>query len=160
MAKDLKYFMREKKEEIIAAPGPESFKDEKGNVINFEIRVLDRATVNKINDSYRKRTVATDKKGNPLIYNGEVVWKTDKDNERATRHIIAEALVYPNLKDEELMKYYGCHDITEMPNLVFPKSDEFSHVSRLVFAALGIGTFPGEDENEGNADSDVDEAKN
>ncbi len=160
MAKDLKYFMREQKEEIITAPGPESFKDDKGNVIDFEIRVLDNATVTKINDSYRKRSIATDKKGNPLIFNGEVVWKTEKDSARATRHIIAEALVYPNLKDEKLMEYYGCHDITEMPTKVFPKSDEFAHVSRLVFAALGIGTFPGADEDEGNADSEIDEAKN
>jgi len=88
------------------------------------------------------------------------VWKTEKDSARATRHIIAEALVYPNLKDEKLMEYYGCHDITEMPTKVFPKSDEFAHVSRLVFAALGIGSFPGADEDEGNADSEIDEAKN
>lgn len=160
MVKDLKYFMREKKEEIITVPGPESFKDEKGNVIQFEVRVLDNATVQKINDNYRKRSIATDKKGQPYISNGEVVFKTEKDSARATRHIIAEALVYPNLKDEKLMEFYGCHDITEMPNLVFPTSEEFAHVSRIVFAALGIGTFPGEDEDAGNADSDIEEAKN
>ena len=105
--KDLKYFMREQKEEVITVPGPESFKDEDGKVIDFEVKVLNGATVNKINDAYRKRSIATDKKGNPLIYNGEVVWKTEKDSARATRHIIAEALVYPNLKDEKLMEYYG-----------------------------------------------------
>ena len=160
MAKDLKYFMRDKKDEIVTAPGPESFKDENGNVIDFEIRVLDNATFNKINDAYKKKSIATDKKGNPLVYNGEVVWKVEKDSARATRHIIAEALVYPNLKDKELMEYYGCQDITEMPNKVFPKPEEFAHVSRLVFAALGIGTVPGENEDDGNADSDIDEAKN
>jgi len=45
MAKDLKYFMREQKEEIITVPGPESFKDENGKVIDFEVRVLDVATI-------------------------------------------------------------------------------------------------------------------
>lgn len=160
--KDLKYFMREQKEEVITVPGPESFKDENGKVIDFEVKVLNGATVNKINDAYRKRSIATDKKGNPLIYNGEVVWKTEKDSARATRHIIAEALVYPNLKDEKLMEYYGCHDITEMPDKVFPKSDEFAHVSRIVFAALGIGTFPGEGEDgdENGVDSEIEDAKN
>lgn len=158
MAKDLKYFMREKKEEIISVPGPASFKDDDGNVIEFEIRVLDNATIQKINDSYRKRSIATDKKGQPYIANGTVVYKEEKDSARATRHIIVEALKYPDLKDEKLMEYYGCHDITEMPNKVFPKAEEFAHVSRIVFAALGIGTFPGEDED-GGADSDVEDAK-
>lgn len=158
MKKDLKYFMRDRAPEIITAPGPASFKDDDGNVINLEIRVLDNATVTKINDSYRKRTIATDKKGNPLVLNGEVVWKVEKDSARATRHIIAEALVYPNLKDEELMKFYDCHDITEMPTKVFSKADEYSHVIRTVYAALGIGTFPEADNDEDG--SDINDAKN
>ena len=37
--KDLKYFMREHKEEIITVPGPASIKDEDGNVINLEVKV-------------------------------------------------------------------------------------------------------------------------
>ncbi len=157
MKKDLKYFMRENKEEVITAPGPASFVDENGNVIDFEIRVLDNATIEKINSYYRKRSIATDKKGNPLFANGEVLWKVEKDNARATRHIIVEALKYPDLKDPALMEYYKCVDITEMPNLVFPKPEEYAHVNRLVFAALGLGTFPGE---EGEETSDIDDAKN
>ena len=160
MAKDLKYFMREHKEEIIKAPGPDSFKDENGNVLEFEIRVLDNATIQKINDSYRKRTIATDKKGQPYIANGEVVFKVEKDNARATRHIIAEALVYPDLKDADLMKYYDCYDFTEMPNKVFPKAEEFAHVSRLVLAALGLGTMPDAEEDGEEVDSEINDAKN
>ena len=156
MAKDLKYFMREHKEEIITVPGPESFKDENGNVIEFEVKVLDNATINKINDSYRKRSIATDKKGQPYIANGEVIFKIEKDSARATRHIIAEALVYPNLKDEKLMEFYKCVDITEMPNLVFPKAEEFAHVVKIVFAALGIGSFTDKED----ADNDINDAKN
>lgn len=40
MKKDLKYFMRSQEPEIVTAPGPESFKDEQGNVIQFEILSL------------------------------------------------------------------------------------------------------------------------
>lgn len=155
--KDLKYFMREHKEEIVTVAGPATIKDEDGNVINLEVKVLDQATITKINDNYRKRSIATDKKGNPIIYNGEVVWKTEKDTARATRHIIAEALVFPNLKDEALMEYYNCHDITEMPLLVFPTAEEYDHVIRVVFAALGIGSFDADEEEK---DDDVTEAKN
>lgn len=155
MAKDLKFFMRDNTPEIVTAPGPDSIKDEKGKVVQFEIKVLPQSEIQKINDNYRKRSMATDKKGNPLIALGEVVWKTEKDSARAVRHIITEALVYPNLKDPELMKFYNCADITEMPLLVFPKSDEYNHVSRIVMNALGIGN-----DAVVNDDDTVDAAKN
>ena len=77
--KDLKYFMRSKEAEIVTAPGPDSFKDEEGNVIKFEIKVLTQEEITKINNNYKKRTMATDKKGSALIANGEVVWKTEND---------------------------------------------------------------------------------
>lgn len=151
--KDLKYFMRSKEEEIVTAPGPDSFRDEEGKVINFEIRVLSQEQIAHINEGYRHRTMATDRKGNPLIYNGEVVWKTEKEGAKATRHILCEALVYPNLKDKELMAYYGCTDFTDMPLKVFPKADEYQHVLRIVMQALGLAS-PVNDEEE------LDAAKN
>ena len=151
--KNLKYFMRDRKEEIVTVPGPESFKDENGNVIDFEIKVLSHETINKINSAYRKRSMATDKKGNPLIAMGEVVWKVEKDNERASRHMIVEALQYPNLKDPELMKHYGCADMPEMPLKVFSRADEYQHVSRIVMQALGLMDVVDDEE-------EIDAAKN
>lgn len=152
--KDLKYFMRNTEPEIVTAPGPDTFKDEEGNVIPFEIKVLSQAEIQKINDNYRKRSIATDKKGNPLIAGGEVVWKTESNNSKATRHMIVEALQYPNLKDKELMDYYKCVDVTDMPLHVFPKPDEYAHVLRIVTSALGLGDSPV------NEDETVEEAKN
>lgn len=151
--KDLKYFMRSNEPEIVTAPGPESFKDEEGNVIQFEIKKLTQEEITRINDAYRHRGIATDKKGNPLVYNGEVVWKTDRDSAKASRHIIVEALQYPNLKDPDLMKHYGVVDFTDMPLKVFSKADEFQHVSRIVMEALGL--ISSADDNE-----DLEEAKN
>lgn len=145
--KDLKYFMRSTEPEIVTAPGPESFKDEDGNVIMFEIKKLTQEEITRINDAYRKRSMATDKKGNPLVANGEVIWKTEKDGARASRHMIVEALQYPNLKDEELMKHYGCVDITEMPLKVFSGADEYQHVSRIVMQALGLAAAVNDDED-------------
>ena len=137
MAKrDLKYFMREPEEQIITVPGPDTFTDENGNVLDLEIRVLSNAEIQKINNNYRN--IATDKKGQPYIANGEVVFKTEKDSAKAARHIIAEALVFPDLKDKGLMEFYHCSDITEMPELVFSRADEYAHVTRAVFTALGL----------------------
>lgn len=139
MAKrDLKYFMREREEQIISVPGPETFTDENGNILDLEIRVLSNTEIQKINNNYRKRSIATDKKGQPYIANGEVVFKTEKDSAKAARHIIAEALVFPDLKDKGLMEFYHCSDITEMPELVFSRADEYAHVTRAVFTALGL----------------------
>lgn len=146
MAKDLKFFMREHKEEIVTAPGPDTILGEDGKPIELEIRVLSAQEIRKIDESYRKRGIALDKKGAPFIAGGEVVFKTEKDSARAVRHIIAEALVYPNLKDKSLMDYYKCSDISEMAQLVFPKSDEYAHVTRVVFAALGLSAGGSDDE--------------
>jgi len=146
MKKDLKYFMRSTEPKIVTVPGPDSFKDEDGKVIDFEIRVLSQEEINRINEGYRKRGMATDKKGNPLIANGEVVWKTEKDPAKASRHIIVEALQYPDLKDPDLMKHFGCVDFTDMPLKVFPTADEYQHVSRIVMQALGLASAISDEE--------------
>lgn len=151
--KNLKYFMRDNKGEVVTVAGPDTIKDENGNVIQLEIKVLSQAEIQKINNNYRKRTIATDKKGNPLAYNGEVLWKTEKDSAKATRHMIVEALQYPNLKDKELMDYYKCVDVTDMPLLVFSRPDEYAHVTRAVMTALGLIDEVSDEET-------VDEAKN
>ena len=146
MKKDLKYFMRSTEPKIVTVPGPDSFKDEDGKVIDFEIRVLSQEEINRINEGYRKRGMATDKKGNPLIANGEVVWKTEKDPAKASRHIIVEALQYPDLKDPDLRKHFGCVDFTDMPLKVFPTADEYQHVSRIVMQALGLASAISDEE--------------
>lgn len=153
MKKDLKYFMRTKEAEIVTVPGPESFVDDEGKVIDFEIRVLTQEEINTINEGYRKHGIATDKKGNPLVSAGEVIWKTEKDSARATRHLVVEALQYPNLKDKELMEYYGCVDVTDMPLKVFSKPSDYQHVLRIVMEALGLASTI-------NNDDDIDAAKN
>lgn len=140
MGKDLKYFMRSVEPEIVTVPGLDSIKDEDGNVIPLQIKVLSQDEITKINDSYRRKVVATGKRGNPIVSGGEIVWKVEQDFARAANHVIAEALQYPDLKDKELMNYYGCADITEMPSKVFPRADEYAYVSRMVMKVLGLSS--------------------
>ena len=141
MSKNLKYFMREaaEVERVVTVPAPESFKDENGKVIQLEVKVLSSERIRAINEAYHTHTVALDKKGNPYINGGNVVFRDERDNAKATRHILVEALQYPKLDDPELMKYYNCVDITQMPEKVFSRADEFAHVTRVVMALLGIG---------------------
>lgn len=155
MKKNLSYFMRSTEPEVITAPGPSSIKDEEGNVVDLQIMVLSQATISKINKNYTQRSVATDGRGNPLVLNGEVVWKVERDAARATAHMIVEALQYPNLRDPELMAYYGCKDITDMPMAVFSRPAEFSHVSKMVMSALGLSG-----ESSTSSDKELEDAKN
>lgn len=155
--KNLSYFMRNIEPEIVKAAGPDTIRDENGAVIELEIKVLTQADIQKIQNNYRKRSVATDRKGNPMVSGGEVVWKTEMDSAKAARHMIVEALQYPNLKDPELMEFFKCVDVTDMPLKVFPTSAEYNHVAKAVMAALGMIETPEADTTD---DTLLDEAKN
>ncbi|MCX4265198.1 MAG: hypothetical protein OSJ64_00020 [Firmicutes bacterium] len=136
--RDLKYFMRRREAEIVSVPGPESFRDDDGNVLQLEVKKLMQEEIDKINNAYFEREMAMDKKGNPLVFNGEVIWKTKRDPAKASRHLIVEALQYPNLKDQDMMKFYGVVDVTDMPLKVFSSPEEYSHVVRVIMEVLGL----------------------
>lgn len=152
--RSLKAFMREaaKTEEIVKVPGPETMLDENGSPIMLEVKILSNETIQDINDMCTQRVMAVDKNGKPYIENGEVAFKKTINNRKVTGHILAEALVYPDLKDPELMKFFNCFDISEMAAKVFPKVDEYMHVTQAVLSALGFGRDPD--------DGLVDTAKN
>ena len=52
------------------------------------------------------------------------------------------------------MEYFGCHDITEMPQRVFPTNDEYTAVTKKVMEVLGLVDPDEADQKE------VDDAKN
>ena len=158
--KNLRYFMRPaaKEEQIVEVPGPDTLLGEDGKPIMLKVRVLHNKHIREINEKYRTRRMATDKKGNPMVANGEVIYKVDKDSGRAARHLIAEALVYPDLTDKDLQEFFNCYDKVDMVDAVFYSAEEYAHVSRVVLAALGIGPAI-EDETE-SEDKEIDDAKN
>ncbi len=154
--KSLKYFMRPYEEEVVTVKGPDTIKDENGEVIYLEIRKLTQECIEKITESYHTRNIAKDKKGNPYVNGREVLFISKRDGARANRHIIAEALKYPNLKDKELMEYFNCYDFTDMPLKVFPTVEEYEYVLKAVFSVIGVGDF----ENPESDKEDIESAKN
>ena len=106
--KNLKYFMREesRQEQIFQVPAPARFVDENGKVVQMEVKKLHNDTIAKINDMYKSRTPMKDKKGNYIVQNGEVVFKTEKD--------IAARVVW-----------YGARALKEAPYV-----DEFRAIER------------------------------
>ena len=154
--KNLKYFMRTEalEEKVLTVPGLESIKDENGKVVDLKIKKLHNETISKINEMYRSRTPLKDKKKGFIVQDGEAVYKVERDRAKAARHMMVEALIYPNLKDPELMKFFNCVDVTDMPLKVFPDNDEYGYVSKKVMEVIGLVDPEEKDQKE------VDEAKN
>lgn len=157
MTKNLKYFMCEdsKREEIVSVPGLERFKDESGNVVPFEIKVLSQKTIDEITKNGTKRTMALDRDRQPIIKGDKIIYSVEVDDDLIMRHMLVEALKYPDLKDPKLMDFYDCYDVAEMPLLVFPRPDEYLYVANMIYTALGMGRgiF-------GRNNEEVDDAKN
>ena len=154
--RNLSYFMKETKEEIVKVKAPESFKDENGNAIDMEVKLLSNQHINKIREKYRRRSIALDKKGNPYIVNGEVAFKTEDNFSKFLRHILAEAIVYPDMRSKEIMEFYNCYDVSEIPLRVFSDMEEYNYVFKTVLTLLGV--LPKDEEN--TDDKDIEEAKN
>lgn len=157
MNKSLSYFMKGKihAEEIVVRPMPDSYTDENGKVLDMEIRTIPRKELLKIERMYKTRKTVFDKSGRPLLDNGTVVYEEMDDVDKRLNAIITEALVYPNLKDPELMASHGCVAYDEMVDCIFPTMADFKHVLDSVLEVVGLkkGT-------ESTAEQEIEDAKN
>lgn len=153
--KNLKYFMREelKTEEVISLPGPATIKDEDGQPVVFQIKRLSQEHIDNIYDKYKTLKPALDKNKKPYVVDGKMVMREDKDFNRAFRHMMVEALVYPDLHDAELLQFYNCIDVTELPRKMFTKA-EFEEVGKMINKVIGVG-----EETEEEAEDDLEAAK-
>lgn len=151
--KDISYFLRKNETKIVEIEAPPSIKDNDGKPIMMQVRVLMQEEIDKIYDNYTTKKTATDKKKKPLVDGGELVVKKERDSGAALRHVVAEALVYPEIKSHEFMEFYNCYDMSEILYKVFPTSEEFNYVITEVLKALGIS-------NEEDDEDDFEKAKN
>lgn len=151
----LKAFMRSKakEEEIVNVYAPDSFTDEEGNKAVLKVKRLSVKHVNEIYERYNHVVSAKDENGNVVIRNNRVVKDFYTDMEGYTNRLIVEGLVYPDLHDKELMDFYGCVDVMDMPHSVFASKSEYEYV-RDIITSLAC-TLTG-DENE----HIIDEVKN
>lgn len=156
--KNLAYFMREdlKKDEIVEVEGPATIKDENGNPVVFKIKKLRMDRINEIFDSYKRTEVFMDRKRKqPYVSGGKAVMIENTDTNKAFRHLMTEAIVYPDMHDSELMEFFDCVDVTDMPLRMF-STEEYAEVSKLVNKVLGLDRDDDADETE----DDIREAKN
>lgn len=132
----IKAFMRKKakEEEVVSVYAPESFIDENGEKVVMQVKRLSTNRVNQIYEIYNKQVVARDEEGQPIIRNNRIVKDFKQDTEGNINRLIIESLVFPNLRDPELMKFYSCVDVMEMPHAVFASKDEYDYVRDVVLS--------------------------
>ena len=138
--KSLSYFMREelKEEKIISMEGPDTIKDEKGNPVVFQIKKLSQDRIDEIYDMYRREEVAMDPKTKkPYEQNGHVLTKVENNYTKAFRHLIVESLVYPNLKDPQLLEFYNCVDAADLIPKMFTRQER-EKIADMINIVIGV----------------------
>lgn len=155
---DLSYFMHDTTPTEAKYPAPKSFVDKDGNRLELIFRILPEEEIREIRKHWRKRTIVKDDKTNrPIILsNGSVAVDETYDSVSAMQEMLVKSLVYPNLKDEKLMKHYNCINAFEMPLKVFPHTADLAYVINAFDILHGYT----EAENAEETDSDIDKAKN
>ena len=154
MKKDISYFLRDNSTpKIVEIEAPSTITDAEGKPVMMQVKVLSQEQIDKIFDMYTTKRTERDKRKNPLVVNGEVAMRKDRDSNKAMRHLVAEALVFPDLHSQEVMDFYKCYELPDLVYKMFPSPDEFQYVTNAVLEVLGIIDDTEEDD-------DVEAAKN
>jgi hypothetical protein len=107
MEKSMTYFMKGKRKSIEnqKVVVTEAFMDEQGNPIPFEIKALEQDEIERLQDECTKP---------PIIKHGRIMVPEKMDKNRYIARLCVESMIYPNLKDPELLKSYGRVDPVEL----------------------------------------------
>lgn len=157
---NLKFFMVEslKKDEVVEVPGISTFKDEKGKPVPFQILKLGTSKLNEIRKGFTIKKLVKDGKGKQVYTKvGEPLFQVDYDGAKATNKIIVESLQYPNLADKDLMVFYECVDVLDMPMKLFKDPNDFKYISQQVMIVNGMTDDEDED---GREEELLEEIKN
>lgn len=146
-------FMRPELKEnpIVEIPGIDTFKDENGVPIPFKIRMITTSDLERIRKGCKVRRIAKDTKGKPIFNGGVVQYSEEYDGNAMGKHMIEEAMVFPDLHDKELLAYYEVNTAVELIDKLFRKLDDFTYVLNKIQEISGISD---------DGDEIIEEAKN
>lgn len=139
---NLKAFMQPPVDDTKEVVVSERFKDEKGNVIPFKIRVISQ----EVNESLHKQA------SRPVRKNGVVVG-SELDSTKYGNLLLIACTAYPNFKDAELCEYYKTKDATEVPARMLT----IGEYNKLVKEIQRLNSFATDDDQ---VDTLEEEAKN
>lgn len=123
--------------EILTFKGVDTFKDSEGNPIPLKFKKLTEKEVEKLRKEFTTRTPAVDKNGKYIIRNGRIINDIETDLDSFSDAIIAESMVYPDLKDKSLYDYYNVYSKIELLNVLF-KGDDYKYVDSCAAQACGM----------------------
>ncbi len=120
-----KAFLKQNKEvkENIKVAASESFKDENGNVVEWEIRALKT----KEADAIRSEVTTINQKGK----------KVDVDNGKFNRLVASKCTVFPNLNDKELQDSYGVMSADQLIVEMLDNDGEYSAYCQKILEISG-----------------------
>lgn len=149
----IKSFMRSEIREtpIIEIDGIKTFSDENGNPIPMKIRPITTNDLAKIREACHTRKLMRDGKGKVVFQNGSPVYDDRYNSNAMNDQMIAQALVFPDLHDKELLAFYKCNEAVELVHILFAKLDDYTYISEQISQASGINT---------DGDEIIEEAKN
>lgn len=126
-------------EAVTVVEAPEGYVNKDGERMQLEMKILSVDVINALRRKYTKRVPVKNKNGGYASAAGRVLVDEITDNETLSRALLAEALVYPDLKDPDLQAAYKCYDYVEMVGKIFPTNaalldviEKFNRVQGLV----------------------------
>lgn len=133
-------FMRPelKEETIVEVPGIKTFCDENGEPVPFKIRALTTSDLEMIRKGCRNRKIAKDNRGKPIFNSGVIQYSEDYDNSAMSNEMIAKALVFPDLHNQELIDFYGVHSAVDVAPKLFSRLDDYSYIIGKIQEVSGI----------------------
>lgn len=138
-------------DDIVTVDAPEGYNNPDGTRAQLKIRKLPYETLMEITDRNKKRTVIKERGRVMSTTGGRAAIDERSNSEAFTCELIAEALVFPDMRSQEFANAYGPFPPAEMTKKVFPTAEAFNYVA-LQVARIVNGT---QDE-----DSLIEAAKN
>lgn len=123
--------------EILTFKGVNTFKDAEGNPIPLKFKKIPEREIGKIRKEFTTKTPAVDKNGKYIIRNGRIINDIETDLDSFSDAIIAESMVYPDLKDKSLYDYYNVYSKIELLKVLF-KGDDYKYVDRCAAQTCGM----------------------
>lgn len=126
-----------KRNDILTFKGVDTFKDDNGNPTPLKFKPISKAEAEELRKKFTIKTPAVNKNGNYIITDGRIVNDIEVDYVKYTDALIVETMVYPNLKDKELLDYYGVYAGTELLHILF-KGKDYDYVDRCAAQAADL----------------------
>lgn len=146
-------------EETAIFLAPPSFLNADGTRSSVKLRKLSFEEISQINNEFRTRDVVRGKNGRVETTTlGRPAITNDVDGGAMTDALIAESLVFPNLKSRELMQAYGVLKSRLLVRKIFNTSADYNYMARLVSEFNGLGIQSDDDKDV--EELLVDQAKN